>query len=469
LEQTAKVGQQVQETTLKWSNAVDTIQKTASMANFKTGMADITARAQNDPNYNNSEQYFKEIEKLKTDNLKGFQSKTAETEMGIEFGYEARVGQIQIDNLYKKKMIGVYKGSLKGLINSEISNPADYSLENIKGYLDIGKRDLLIDDVEYQTELQKANDDLGVNRINKDLYQAQTPEEVDAVTQKITSGAYEQGGVTIDPDKKKSLLDIADRAKTNTEKKVKAQETEDLAQNRVATVMGVASGEIDPQTVNIAEISEYDPKLGAVLTKAKEFMKDYNPKVPKEEQRVSMAGAMTSGELKKVRSYAKSIEDVFMNNNNEKLGEFVLRELEKQGDGSNSSVKLAAFMQLAALKVKANNPQTPEDRQAVDTLNVIKNGFRFIQSANPYLFPHAVSDFITKVFANQSSTKEQVMEDARSSLESVIIDRYKSVSKLPSMPNKIVDGEASVEDLQDGLNELDGDEFSGDYADQSSD
>jgi len=66
-------------------------------------------------------------------------------------------------------------------------------------------------------------------------------------------------------------------------------------------------------------------------------------------------------------------------------------------------------------------------------------------------------------------TKEQVMEDARSSLESVIIDRYKSVSKLPSLPNKLVDGEASVEDLQDGLNDLDGDEFIGDYADAPSD
>ncbi len=469
LSEVSKVGGAVQDASLKWINAVDTIQRTTAQANFKSGILDIQQRAQSDPNYNNSDQYFKEIEKLRRDSLKGFQSKTAETQTAIEFGYDAKVAQIQIDNLYKKKMIDVGQTSTMRMIDSEVNNPTDSSLTNIQNILNTQVQAGIFDHKDAYVLERKANDDLGVNRINKDLYQAQTPEEVDAVTQRITSGAYETGGVTIEPDKKKALLDIADRAKTNTEKKIKAQETENIAQNRVETVLGVATGEIDPQTVNIPEISEYDPKLGSALTKAKEFMANYNPKIPKEEQRVSMSGVVSATELKKVRSYAKSVNDVFMTNDNEALGDFVLRELEKQGDGTNSSVKLAAFMQLAALKVKANNPQTPEDRQAVDALNAIKNGYRFLQSANPYLFPHAVSDFITKVFSNGSSTKEQVMEDARGALESVIIDRYKSVSKLPSMPNKIVDGEASVEDLQDGLNDLDGDEFSGDYADTQAD
>ena len=476
----AKVGQTMQESALKWSNAVDTIQKTTATANFETGMADITARAQNDPNYNNSDQYLKEIEKLRKDSLRGFSSKTAETEAGIEFGYKSKVGQIQIDNLYKKKMIDVGQSSTLRLIDMESSNPNDKSFKNINDILygiggtpekpnpksPVGAGIFSHEDA-YMIE-RKANDDLGVNRINKDLYQAKTPEEVDAVTQKITSGAYETGGVTIDPDKKKSLLDIADRAKSNTEKKIKEQETEELARNRVDIIAGIASGQLNPEEIDIKEISEYDPKLGTAITKAKEFIKNYNPKLTKEEQRVSMSGVVSANELKKVRAYAKTVNDVFMNNDNEELGEFVLRELEKQGDGNNSSVKLAAFMQLAALKVKANNPQTPEDHKALDALNVIKKGLRFIQSTNPYLAPYAISDYIVKVFSNGSSTKEQVMEDARNVLEEKIVDRYKSVAKLPSLPNKIVDGEASIEDLQDGLNDLDGDEFIGEYSDAPS-
>ena len=155
LEQTAKVGQQVQETALKWSNAVDTIQKTTAQANFKSGMLDITNRAQNDPDYNNSDQYFKEIEKLKTDNLKGFSSKTTETQAAIEFGYEAKVGQIQIQNLYKKKMIDVGRAGAKRFLDVLIQNPNSNTQDDIKENLSYWKDNLLFSDEETQ-ELEKS-------------------------------------------------------------------------------------------------------------------------------------------------------------------------------------------------------------------------------------------------------------------------------------------------------------------------
>ena len=131
-----KIGSQVQDITMKWSNTVDTIQKTTAQANFKTGMLDIQNRAANDPDYNNSDSYFKEIEKLRKDSLKGFSSKLAETEAAIEFGYEAKVGQIQIDNLYKKKMIDVGQMNSMRLIDAGVNNPTDSSLPSIKAELD---------------------------------------------------------------------------------------------------------------------------------------------------------------------------------------------------------------------------------------------------------------------------------------------------------------------------------------------
>src|SRR3990167_6798887 len=131
LEKTAQVASNASETALKWSNTVDTIQKTTSSANFKSGMLDITQRAQADPNYNNSDQYYKEIEKLKMDNLKGFSSKTAQTQAAIEFGYEAKVGQIQIENLYKKKMIDVGQASTLRLLDLEAQNPSPNMEKNM--------------------------------------------------------------------------------------------------------------------------------------------------------------------------------------------------------------------------------------------------------------------------------------------------------------------------------------------------
>src|SRR3990167_1146178 len=119
-----KVADTIQEGALKWSQAHDTIQKTVASANFKGGMADIQSRAAQDPLYNNSDQYYKEIEELKRNSLKGFTSKFTEMQTGLELGYEAKVGKIQIQNLYKKKEIDVGQANALKLLDIASQNPA---------------------------------------------------------------------------------------------------------------------------------------------------------------------------------------------------------------------------------------------------------------------------------------------------------------------------------------------------------
>lgn len=135
LEKVGQVGNAVQDIAVKWSNVIDTVQKTTSQANFKTGMLDIQQRAATDPDYNNSNQYYKEIENLKTESLKGFSSKSAENEMALNLNYEAKVGKIQIQNLYRKKMIDVGQASALKLIDTEVNNPSPASLGNIQNIL----------------------------------------------------------------------------------------------------------------------------------------------------------------------------------------------------------------------------------------------------------------------------------------------------------------------------------------------
>jgi len=160
LGQVAKVGQNVQEAAFKWSNTVDTVQKTAATANFKSGLLDITQRAQDDPDYNNSDQYFKEIEKLRTQSLKGFSSKAAEAQAAVELGYDAKVAQIQIQNLYKKKMIDVGQASMLKLIDTEINNPSESSLSNIQNILNTQVASGIVDHKDayklYQDSEQKV-------------------------------------------------------------------------------------------------------------------------------------------------------------------------------------------------------------------------------------------------------------------------------------------------------------------------
>lgn len=461
LEQVAKVGQVAQEATFKMAQAYSEAQKTQAELNQRTQIDDLLARAEADPDINGYDKYSQENEKIRKDSVSGFKNKFTQGEAAVKANYFSRTADTQLKSLYRKKMIDNQQMNTLMLIDKEINNPQPGSLESIKARLDAQKKLGFINDTDAYKLEQKANADLGVNQINKDLYQAQSPEQVEAVTQKITSGGYEQGGVTIEPDKKKSLLDIAESAKKNTEKKMQAVQIEETAKNRVETISGVASGKIDLQSLDISQISEYDPQLGMALTKAKDFMTNYNPKTPPNEQYVSMAGVLPPNQLAQARSYAKSVNDVFMQNSNEKLGEFVLREMQKRGDGSNSSVKLAAFMQLASLKFESNNPQNKVANEHKSYLDAINAGVKFIQSSNPYLAPQTTGDFIVKNFLSGTTSRKEVMEEAKNTLADHIINRYRSVSKLPSLPNKIVDGEASVEDLQSGLNELSGEKYSG--------
>ncbi len=190
LETGAKVVGQVADVAVKWGNALDTIQKTTAQANFKTGLLDIQNRAQNDPNYNNSDQYFREIDKLKTDNLKGFQSKTAETEMAINFGYEAQVGKIQVDNLYKKKLIQVGQSSTDKLIDAEISNPTSDSFLNIRALLDQQVQAGIFSVEEADKKYKQSAKTIGSFDVANDPADQESKSEVLAELKKGDKGRY---------------------------------------------------------------------------------------------------------------------------------------------------------------------------------------------------------------------------------------------------------------------------------------
>lgn len=456
------------ESGFKFIDALATIQKTTAQANYRTGEADILKQAENDPDPNSQQKYQDQITKLKADTLSKISFGGAQKEMGLQLGYESKVASVKIAGDYKKKAIDVGQAAILQNIDTEVNNPTPSSLFNVKTVLDKNVQAGIISHEAAYKLYDKANRDIGQNRVSKDLFQAQTPEQVDMVRQGLASGYYEQGGVTIDPEKKKALFDIADRAYTSTEKKIQAQAVESMAKNRMETIVGIASNDPKFQNVDTTAISQYDPELANVLTKTKDFMVNYNPQIPVNQQPLKSAGLTSSDQMIRMKDYARSITDIFMKSSNEDLGKFVLRELEKKGDGMTPSIKIAAFSNLAFLKSKANNLQNGQDAEAKDRYEGIKAGVKYIQASNSYLSPEAIGDFVVKNFLSGNSGRDQIMQEAKNTLKDSILNRYKEVAKLPSTPNKIVDGEASVEDLQSGTNELKGEKYSGDRTDDNS-
>jgi len=107
---------------VKWSNAVDTVQYTSAKANYEAGVNDVVNRAANDPDYNNSDTYVKELEELKKENLKGFSNKNIQSRAALDFEYGNQAAEIKIGNAYKKKVIAAGQVATFKLLDLEASN-----------------------------------------------------------------------------------------------------------------------------------------------------------------------------------------------------------------------------------------------------------------------------------------------------------------------------------------------------------
>ncbi len=212
LEVISQAAGQLGDAAMKWANAVDTIQKTRATANFKAGMADIEARAAADPDYNNSEQYIQEIERLRNENTGGFATRATETEMNLNLGLEAQVGRIKIENIYKKKMIDVGQASTLELIDAEVSDPSPSSLENIKALLNEQVQAGVYSRKDAFKLLQKAESDIKQNNFILDMEQ-----DTELAEEKLKKNEYEFN------------VDVLSKARTMLDNK-KAKNEEDRKQ-----------------------------------------------------------------------------------------------------------------------------------------------------------------------------------------------------------------------------------------------
>lgn len=117
-----KAAGQVLDITMKWANAMDTIQSTTAKANVRTSLVDIGNRAVLDPDYNNLGKYLQEVDNLKGQNLKGFQSKANEQQTAAEVGLDLQIAKLNLENIYKKKAIVVGQVKALELVELEQSN-----------------------------------------------------------------------------------------------------------------------------------------------------------------------------------------------------------------------------------------------------------------------------------------------------------------------------------------------------------
>ena len=120
-----QLGKAIGDFGVKWQQGKNTIQKTQTEAKFKTTMLDIQNRASIDPDEKNSYKYMNEIEKLKQTSLSEIDDPQARAEMDIDLNYQSRVGQIQVENLYRKKLADIGQASMFTMLDHMARDSGD--------------------------------------------------------------------------------------------------------------------------------------------------------------------------------------------------------------------------------------------------------------------------------------------------------------------------------------------------------
>lgn len=197
-----EVGKVAQDATLRLSNAYDSMQKTQASLNFRKAVAEEQSKFLSIPNPT-AEDLNKTnaaIQKSKETNLRGFSSKTAETETAMNFDYQSQISSIQLNDYYQKKNLEKDYLNTQELIDLEISNPSNDTISNIKKITD-GKK-AIYGEKEANKLYKDSVHTFGQFAVANDTADQEANSEVLAELKKGDKGKFSE----IQPDDRLSLI-----------------------------------------------------------------------------------------------------------------------------------------------------------------------------------------------------------------------------------------------------------------------
>ena len=106
LDMVGQAAGQVADITMKWATAVDNMAETAIKSNISTGIAQIKAESDIDPDINGEKNKIEQIKKLRSSAMgKGLQNKTTEQQLGMQLDMQVGLAELEVNNIYAKKKI----------------------------------------------------------------------------------------------------------------------------------------------------------------------------------------------------------------------------------------------------------------------------------------------------------------------------------------------------------------------------
>lgn len=216
-------------------------QKTTAINQAKMSISEIQARAAADPDPNNIDSYLKEIHDVHKTAGQGITLRNASDAFKLEFQSEANNAHIELAKMKRSKIVdqgvaGIHQGLTQ--FNSDFINATpdkeDIILAQTESLIHDGYAHGFITAKEAVDIKDKHFSQVGLDKANNALTNAQTVAEATAVRDAILNGRFEEHknpdgsvslkGVTMDEAKKRHLLDNAESKIKQIENKGKYSE-----------------------------------------------------------------------------------------------------------------------------------------------------------------------------------------------------------------------------------------------------
>ena len=385
----------------QWSDAQDLMQYTDAKAKFGVAIADIEARASNDPNFSNGDKYKKEVTEARQNATKGISNQQVALRAGLEFDSNAAISGIKIDGAMAKKQVDYTRAVT---IPLNIKNAQDGMIgATTKAQFDQVRLDMTTD-IDNQVQARILSYEEG-EKIKKSSELGAATNAIYTDTEKarrqINDGYY-----NISAEEKSKLLSEAD----TLDKRRFKEQTEIQKEVQYQTEANIAQGIATNKYPSVQDL--------AISVERGTISPDFATVVMKTITSPAVIAAHTDNE-----EFANLTQSVFKSKDKQGVQKALVNILKGGGDGKLSKDDLGVLINSAMLQ---GQEARKDITQTIETLGTWADNSKLDKAQ------------VFRVFQQNIAKGSNVAEASDNAMKKTIVDSVQGASALTDVPNFIV-------------------------------
>lgn len=313
----------------QWQKANDVMEYTEAKSQYEVGTERILSRAQQDPDFKNTDQYYKELRDLREESLGKITNAMVREKAALEMGAGNEVASLKIETAARKKRIDHTRFSLSQSVDTLFKKRLDATSETEKKDITNKIEELL--SINAGTGVISEEEAYKMYKNGKEK-----AAEFDATARPELFLSRTNKFYDVSADKYAELRKKARSAKEREEKEIVAQQEEVELQNESDLILQLADREADKRSVS--EITDMiannriSREFGEAYIRVLESPKHIDPK-----KKIEKSG------------FTKFAQSLFKADDNESKQKAITEMLNGAADGDLNEEQLAVLLKSASL------------------------------------------------------------------------------------------------------------------------